>query len=903
MAVQLDTSGKDDLKTQFATPEGDYRLMTLSEYSRPNRVGYQNNQNSPQVRVSIVSLPAPPPPPPVGQLVAAGTTPNNNNSNNVALPTKPQPFPNGLEHQTASGFSAAPVGGDRICFNYGKELYVYSYRGAKKATDLNKPIDKKLYKGTSPSCHDFNGSAATYEGAPLLVGFSTGQIQLVHPGRREQGKLFNEERYIDKTKVTCLKWIPGSQNQFLVSHASGCIYLYHEDLPCAAATPSYTPYKGGDGYIVLAAKSKATKNPLYKWCFGQHENASINEFCFSPCGQHLAVVSQDGFLRIFHYERMELVGIARSYFGGFLCVCWSPDGKYVVVGGEDDLVTVFSLHEQRVVARGQGHRSWVSVVAFDPYTTSYTSALDGSDELSDEELSLGGSIGREQQQRASHHHHHAGGGYCHGDGATSAANPASCDKLSAQNRLATCYRLGSVSQDTQICLWDITEDVLRQSFGRVIKSANHTGVKDVLVNGTANGIGTDAKADKFGKAGKASVGTDTVDNVSFKPQLATLPTVGATIGSNSAYGGGNGGTMKPIGSGGSSAYGNNLNCDDKANSDSSSDKESVDSKIIKRANSGATSEDSIAPGGSGGTGTTSTSSTKSSVVAAVIGGKKDKSSGERSKGAGAGAGDSQSNSGGQHSSTFNSITQRLTSLSFGNSGGGSGGGGSGAGAGSGSSTSSGSGGSSCDKNDKPSKSNTGGSGGSGSGGGGKRSIITLGSKSFSNNSNSSNSNSNSLNNNHVLNSNNNNNQSLLSSSGSPSGSGGGGSSSGGGMSSTFSALMSSSLSKKGGGGGGGTAGSGLIGGFAPCGRIASSYDPMKLIGTPACPRYDDCPVLEPLICKKIAHERLTALIFREDCFLTACQDGFVYTWARPGFVNIPQHLSSTPSAPPGGTVV
>lgn len=37
--------------------EGTYRLMTLSEYSRPNRVGYQPNQSSPQVRVSFVALP------------------------------------------------------------------------------------------------------------------------------------------------------------------------------------------------------------------------------------------------------------------------------------------------------------------------------------------------------------------------------------------------------------------------------------------------------------------------------------------------------------------------------------------------------------------------------------------------------------------------------------------------------------------------------------------------------------------------------------------------------------------------------------------------------------------------------------------------------------------------------
>ncbi|XP_058128699.1 WD repeat-containing protein 20 [Anopheles ziemanni] len=851
MAVQLDTSGKDDLKTQFVTREGEYRLMTLSEYSRPNRVGYQNNQSSPQVRVSIVSLPSPPPQPPIsggvgggGQLsgTAGSTSASNSNSNNITL-TKQQSFSNGLEHQTASGYST-PVGGDRICFNYGKELYVYSYRGAKKATDLNKPIDKKLYKGTSPSCHDFNGTAATCEGAPLLVGFSTGQIQLVHPGRREQGKLFNEERNIDKTKVTCLKWIPGSQNQFLVSHASGCIYLYNDELPCTPATPSYQTCKGGDGYVVLASKSKATKNPLYKWCFGQHENASINEFCFSPCGQHLAVVSQDGFLRIFHYEHMELVGIARSYFGGFLCVCWSPDGKYVVVGGEDDLVTVFSLHEQRVVARGQGHRSWVSVVAFDPYTTSY-STLDG-DDLSDEETSL-------SEQHRNHHHH--GSGYSHPDGSSASAkqpqqphDSSACDKLTAQNRLATCYRLGSVSQDTQICLWDITEDVLRQSFGRVVKSTNHAGKKEVMINGLSNGeceIG--AKGDKFSLAKGSKPSDDVVDNASFKQHI-TPATLGA-IGSNSLYSSSN---IKPTSS--SSTYAN-MNCDDKANSDSSSDKESVDSKIGKRANSSGTAEVEA-------TGANSSSSNTVPSKGSTTGGKKSK-------------GDSGQQQQQHSSSTFNSITQRLTSLSFGS-------GGSGA-----SSTSSGSG-SSCDKNDKPSGKAT-GAGGTG-GGSSKRSIITIGSKGFS-----SNSNSNSLNNNHhVLNSISNSNQT------------GSGSPSGGGMTSTLTSIMTSSLTKGKGSGGGGAGGSGGAigsGGFAPCGRIVSSYDPMKLIGTPACPRYDDCPVLEPLICKKIAHERLTALIFREDCFLTACQDGYVYTWARPGFVNIPQHLSSTPSAPPGGTVV
>ena len=56
------------------------------------------------------------------------------------------------------------------------------------------------------------------------------------------------------------------------------------------------------------------------------------------------------------------------------------------------------------------------------------------------------------------------------------------------------------------------------------------------------------------------------------------------------------------------------------------------------------------------------------------------------------------------------------------------------------------------------------------------------------------------------------------------------------------------------------------------------------LGCPQCPRINETPLIEPLVCKKIAHERLTALVFREDCLVTACQDGYVCTWARPGKV-------------------
>jgi WD40 repeat protein len=68
----------------------------------------------------------------------------------------------------------------------------------------------------------------------------------------------------------------------------------------------------------------------------------------------------------------------RSYFGGLLCLAWSADHKLIATGGEDDLLTVYSVPEKRVLCRGQGHKSWVSQVAFDPYTSGNPATMSGS---------------------------------------------------------------------------------------------------------------------------------------------------------------------------------------------------------------------------------------------------------------------------------------------------------------------------------------------------------------------------------------------------------------------------------------------------------------------------------------------------------------------------------------------
>ncbi|XP_069714941.1 WD repeat-containing protein 20 isoform X9 [Phaenicophaeus curvirostris] len=216
MAAEGGGKEMNEIKTQFTTREGLYKLLSHSEYSRPNRVPF-NSQGSNPVRVSFVNV--------------------NDQSGN----------------------------GDRLCFNVGRELYFYIYKGVRKAADLSKPIDKRIYKGTQPTCHDFNHLTATAESVSLLVGFSAGQVQLIDPIKKETSKLFNEERLIDKSRVTCVKWVPGSESLFLVAHSSGNMYLYNVEHTCGTTAPHYQLLKQGESFAVHTCKSKSTRNPLLKW--------------------------------------------------------------------------------------------------------------------------------------------------------------------------------------------------------------------------------------------------------------------------------------------------------------------------------------------------------------------------------------------------------------------------------------------------------------------------------------------------------------------------------------------------------------------------------------------------------------------------------------------------------------
>ena len=246
--------------------------------------------------------------------------------------------------------------------------------------------------------------------------------------------------------MTCVKWVPGSEHTFVSSHRSGNLYVWScEHANRATGPQNYTVHAEIQDAIVYTVKPRNKSSILFCWSVG---HGPINAFAFSPDSVHIAIASQDGFLRVYDFHKQVLYGRMRSYFGGLLCICWSPDGKYTVTGGEDDLITVWSFEHRKVIARGEGHKSYVSSVAFDPYTTILPDTEGSSSTNIDDPPGLSSSPTLQTQS------------------ATSLGR--SLTELGNTERDVAAYRLGSVGQDSQLCLWDLSGDALklRRPFAR-----------------------------------------------------------------------------------------------------------------------------------------------------------------------------------------------------------------------------------------------------------------------------------------------------------------------------------------------------------------------------------------------------------------------------------------------------
>ncbi|KAL8140455.1 hypothetical protein V2J09_006476 [Rumex salicifolius] len=297
----------------------------------------------------------------------------------------------------SSNASASPTAnfdgkGSYIIFNVGDTIYI---------SDLNSqdkdPVKSIHFGNTNPICHAFDSEAK--DGHDLLIGMASGDVysvslrqQLQDVGKKLVGaQHYNKDGSVNVSRCTSVAWVPEGNGTFVVAHADG--NLYGKD---GTGDSSFPAIRDQTQFSVTHAKS--SKNPFARWhlCLG-----SINSISFSANGTYLAAVGRDGYLRVFDYQKEQLICGGKSYYGAILCCAWSMDGKYILTGGEDDLVQVWSMEDHKVVAWGEGHNSWVSGVAFDPFWAPPSSDSDGENVM---------------------------------------------------------YRFGSVGQDTQLLLWDFSMD-------------------------------------------------------------------------------------------------------------------------------------------------------------------------------------------------------------------------------------------------------------------------------------------------------------------------------------------------------------------------------------------------------------------------------------------------------------
>lgn len=245
--------------------------------------------------------------------------------------------------------------------------------------DLSSPskeehMTKILFTKAHVLCHDINPITKSANHVDFIMGFSTGDIIWYEPMSQKYTRI-NKNGAINPSPISDIRWLPNNESLFLAAHVDGTLVVYDkekEDAPFVAEEQAASSEKASSEserrvalQIKKSVQSKSQKtNPVACW---KVSNSKINAFAFSPDSRHLAVVSEDGSLRIIDFLKEQLLDLYTSYYGGIMCVCWSPDGRYIVTGGQDDLVSIWSLEDSMLVARCQGHNSWVTAVAFDPW--------------------------------------------------------------------------------------------------------------------------------------------------------------------------------------------------------------------------------------------------------------------------------------------------------------------------------------------------------------------------------------------------------------------------------------------------------------------------------------------------------------------------------------------------------
>lgn len=171
------------------------------------------------------------------------------------------------------------------------------------------PLSKILFTKAHMLCHAVNPRTRDSSHIDTIMGSSAGDILWYEPMSQKYARI-NKNGVINNSAVSHIKWMPGSENLFLASHLDGSLVVYDKEKEDSTlfsdevVLEENNVFVEDDNTMLNVVKSVTSKNqkmnPVAFWNVSGHR---INQFEFSPDCRHLAVVSEDGCLRVIDYLR------------------------------------------------------------------------------------------------------------------------------------------------------------------------------------------------------------------------------------------------------------------------------------------------------------------------------------------------------------------------------------------------------------------------------------------------------------------------------------------------------------------------------------------------------------------------------------------------------------------------
>ena len=263
---------------------------------------------------------------------------------------------------------------------------------------------------------------------------------------------------------------------FLTTHADGNTYVYHDRLgdsidPCFCEVKGVNDIDAVSVTLATSEKNSQLANPVARYRVG---DTSVTSSSIAPNGESVVLAGTDGVVRVLDVRVLhapKLIDGFKSHFGGVDCVQWgsgpgSGNGggkkqsgrftdrsdihqntthtqpstpRFILAGGEADIVEVWDRAFRCVVARGEGHSSWITAVCETLAGGGSGGNSDASEDTTEDDSHF--------MVDASDDTKHAKSSIDH-----------RYDDLLVPDDAALSLRFTSAGQDCRVCTWEVPVD-------------------------------------------------------------------------------------------------------------------------------------------------------------------------------------------------------------------------------------------------------------------------------------------------------------------------------------------------------------------------------------------------------------------------------------------------------------